>query len=249
RLTGGDVDGDGYFDYVSNAMHGDGFGNQLTNAGELYVFSGRKLSAKLGMLPPDPEPAPVLASSSLSRDGQTVQEAPAGQSGLRVTVTGEGFRPDTEVRINGAVVVARIPNDPQLAATQRIVELDDNPAIKNSVGPLAVRVRHTNPPSELSNEVIAGRLVGPEITAIDPKRKSTGKLVLRIAGRNFQGGATATVLGPNDQPVRIKAVVVQASDSVKVTVRASDAPPSGTPLRVRVVINGIQSNEVIVTTP
>ena len=52
-LAGGDVDGDGYVDYVSNALHGDGFNNLLDSSGNVYIFSGRKLSAKAGFVFPE----------------------------------------------------------------------------------------------------------------------------------------------------------------------------------------------------
>src|SRR5262249_37336779 len=39
RLCGADVDGDGYVDYIANAMHGDGFAQQVTNGGNVYIFS------------------------------------------------------------------------------------------------------------------------------------------------------------------------------------------------------------------
>lgn len=252
RLAGGDVDGDGFVDYIANAMHGDGLNNATTNTGNLYVFSGKKLSARLGFLgpviDPDPDPAPTLATATLSTGGQNnVQQALAGQSNLRITINGTGFRPDTEITVNGAVVIARIPADPQLAATQRVIALDDNPAIKNSVGTLLVRARNTSPASNPTIEVNAGRLVGPEIIEVRDKRKSSGQIQLKIDGANFDEDATVTVLDPNGQQVRLKSVNVDGNDFIKVKISASAAPPRGTPLRVRVVnFNLVVSNEVIV---
>ena len=105
RLTGGDVDGDGYIDYIANAMHGDGFGNGVLNGGNVYIFSGKKLSAKLGMLEPsiptDSRASTCLCDLIVKR--ADVQQANAGQSGLRITVTGTELRADTEVTINGNV--------------------------------------------------------------------------------------------------------------------------------------------------
>jgi hypothetical protein len=251
RLSGGDVDGDGFIDYVSNAMHGDGFGNALENAGNVYIFSGRKLSARLGQLRPDQTPAPVLQSASLlSPQGQPIQQAPAGQSGLRIVVTGTGFRPDSEIRINGTPVTSQIPGDPGLAATQRTINLDDNLAIRNSAGPLAVRARNTQPsPSDLSNQLIAGSLIGPEIAQVKPKRKSSGILLLKVTGSNIPAGAGAQVTA-HGTALELKSVSVSSSSSAQIKVRASSVPPAGTPISVRILgVGGIQSNEVTVAVP
>ena len=190
RLTGGDVDGDGYIDYIANAMHGDGFNNSLTNAGNVYIFSGKKLSAKLGMLPPDQTPTPALTTANLLLNGQIVQQASAGQSGLVIRVNGTGFRADTEIQINGLPVISHAGADPQ----QRLVNLDENTTIRNSAGALTVRARNTIPtPSEFSNQVNAGSLVGPEITSIKVKKKASGLLILKIHGLNFPADATVTI--------------------------------------------------------
>ncbi|HVF92452.1 MAG TPA: hypothetical protein VNH22_20465 [Blastocatellia bacterium] len=248
RLAGGDVDGDGFVDYIANAMHGNGFNQTVPNGGNVYIFSGRKLSASLGMLPVNPDPAPVLTSASLLRNGQPVQQAAAGQSNLRVVVTGTGFRPDTEILINNAPVVSRIPSDPQLAQTQRIVELDENPAIRNSSGQLVARARHTSPPSDPSNEVTAGRLVGPQIERIKIKAKPSGLKILVITGTDFQPGSTVSVTSGNGQAVQTRPPAVGSSTSIKVKIDADSAPPAGTLLRVRVIgPGGVQSNEVVTT--
>ncbi len=243
RLTGGDVDGDGYVDYISNAMHGDGFNRRLTNAGNVYIFSGRKLSEKLGFLFPDPDPAPELAGASLIANGQTVAQAGAGQSGLRITVNGADFRNDTEILINNQVVVSHI--DAQLPTSRRIVELDENLSIRNTVGQLAVRARNTNPPSEVSNEVAAGRLTGPEIASV--RVKGSSALKLTISGSNFLSGDQLSVMDQNGAQVRLKSSSFTSSAQMKAKIRGSDAPPSGTTLRIRVLRPPIQSNEVSVT--
>src|SRR2546423_7109283 len=150
-------------------MHGDGLNNGVTNGGNVYIFSGKKLSARLNMLQdmPDPTPAPAIASATLSVNGQNAQQANAGQSGIRITITGTNLRADTQVTINGRLVVSHLESSP---ARIRI-ELDENPAIKNSAGTLVVRARNTIPSlSSLSNEVVAGRLVGPEITSFTIKK-------------------------------------------------------------------------------
>jgi hypothetical protein len=247
RLWGGDVDGDGYVDYIANAMHGDGAGDGLANAGQVHIFSGKKLSAKLGLLPPPTDPAPTLvASTSLFAGGQPVQQANAGQGGLRVVVNGTNFKPDTQVFINGNLVVSHIPDAP-LAGTQRTVELDENLSVRNSAGNLLVRVK--NPNSNLSNEVNAGRLIGPEITSIRLKVKASGKTVVNINGTNFPVGAGVSVT-VNGQPVTIKGVTVESDVFITAVIKPASAPPSGSILKVRITTaSGVQSNEFSVTKP
>ncbi len=239
RLTGGDVDGDGFVDYIANAMHGDGLGNRSTNTGNVYIFSGKKLSARLGMLPPDDVPAPVISQARLLSNGQAVEQANAGQSGLqiRIAIQGGSVPQDSEVTVNGTVVTW------SAAAGDIIINLDQNLAIRNSVGELVVRVRRTNPPSEFSNQVTAGRLTGPEITSLGVKRKGSGKVKLTIRGTGFQSGSTVTVLNQNGQTVSLKSVTFVSSTQFTVVIKGS-AAPSGTTLRVRVASStGIQSNE------
>ncbi|HWP43991.1 MAG TPA: FG-GAP repeat protein, partial [Blastocatellia bacterium] len=246
RLAGGDVDGDGFIDFISNAMHGDGFNNRLFNAGEVYVFSGRKLSAKLGMLGGGPAPGLEIQSATLLVGGQPVTQANAGQSGIEIRIDGTGFRADTEVLINGAPVISHIPSDAQLA-TRRTVSLDENLTVRNTAGPLRVRVRNTNPPSSESNEVIAGTLVGPEITSLKVKRKRSGVLILKINGSRFQQGMAVTVTREGGQQVPLTSSFV-SSDRLKVKIEASAAPAQGSTIRVRAVTSsGVQTNELVVT--
>ena len=251
RLAGGDVDGDGYIDYVANAMHGDGFSNRFQNAGNVYVFSGKKLSAKLGMLPPADVNPPVLTSATLSNaQGQPLQEANAGANGLRITVNGTGFKPDTQITINGTAVPSHLPADSQLASTQRLVNLDENLAVRNSVGDLVIRARHTNPPSSFSNDVLAGRLIGPQITSIRPKRKASGAFLLKVSGTGFQEGITVQVLDSADLEVPVKSVTLDGSEFLSAKIKASNAPPSGASVRVRILTQtGVASNQVNVTAP
>jgi hypothetical protein len=244
RLTGGDVDGDGYIDYIANAMHGDGFNNSLTNAGNVYIFSGKKLSAKLGMLPPDQTPTPALTTANLLLNGQVVQQALAGQSGLVVRVTGTGFRSDTEIQINGLPVISHTGASPE----QRLVNLDENTIIRNSTGALTVRARNTIPtPSEFSNQVNAGSLIGPEITSIKVKKKASGLLILKIHGVNFPADATVTITA-DGSAVPVQSASFDPPDYASVKISAASAPASGTLMRVRVgTSQGVQSNEFTVT--
>ena len=240
RLTGGDVDGDGFIDYVSNAMHGDGFNNGLFNAGNVYIFSGKKLSAMLGMLPPQQTPVPTLTSVSLLANGQPVQQALAGQNGLRLRIVGGSFRADTEVSINGVVVTSH------LQGADIFVELDENPSIKNSAGTLLVKARNTVPtPSSFSNEINGGRLIGPEITRVKVKKKASGVLILNIFGTNFTSPGTVSVI-VNGSQLALQSTAFEPPDFVQARVSAATAPATGTPMRIRVVTSqGIQSNEVV----
>src|SRR5262249_23439903 len=151
--TGADVDGDGHLDYVANAMHGNGANGNLAHAGNVYIFSGRKLSARLGLLPD----VPVLAGAALSANGVAVNQAPAGQSGLTVTVAGSGLRADTRFTINGGVVGSQAATTSG-ASQQVVISLDDNPDVRNTAGPIVVQAQNTSPSSGLSNSVTAGTL-------------------------------------------------------------------------------------------
>lgn len=246
RLWGGDVDGDGFPDYIANAMHGDGFNNAILNAGNVYIFSGKKLSARLNMLPVDTTPTPQISSATLQVNGQTVQQANAGQSGIRIIINGTNLRADTEVMINGNVVVSHLEGDP---ARIRI-ELDENTAIRNSAGQLMVRARNTTPPpSNFSNQVVAGRLIGPEITAVRIKKKSSGMLIVRVDGSNFPLDGKLEVRA-NGQMVPLKGDKIDESNFTDSKIKKKDAPPAGTTLRVVVrAQNGIASNEGTAVVP
>jgi len=248
RLAGADVDGDGYVDYIANAMHGDGLNNGVLNAGNVYIFSGRKLSAKLGMLPPPQAVTPVLTSARLVLNGVgVVQQANAGQSGLVIEVVGTNTRVDTQVLINGSVVAAPVPN-PNDPNPSFAVFLDANPSIRNSVGPLAVTLRNITPsPSNLSNEIIAGTLVGPTITKVKVKKKASGVLLLNISGSNFPSfGEVSVMVG--DLNIAVQSTAFEPPDFVQAKISAAAAPGAGTSLRIRVITaQGIQSNEVVAT--
>jgi hypothetical protein len=245
RLTGGDVDGDGYVDYIANAMHGDGFNNGVLNGGNVYIFSGKKLSAKLGQLPQSPSPTPQLSGATLTLNGQPVQQANAGQSGLRITITGANLRSDTQVTINGTVVVSHLQAGPPATIT---VELDENTAIRNSAGQLAVSARNTTPPaSNVSNQIIAGTLIGPQINSVKVKKKASGALLLNIFGANFPSdGSVAVTTDSSNVPVQ--SVSFAPPDFVQAKISPTAAPPEGTAMRIRVITaQGIASNELTAT--
>ncbi len=247
RLAGADVDGDGYIDYVANAMHGDGFGNRLQNCGNVYIFSGKKLSARLGMLAPSQAPTPGLTSASLLVNGQIAAEAPAGQGGLRLRITGAPFGSDTEVNINGAAVISHL-QDAAPGSPDIFVELDENPAIRDSAGQLAVRARNTSPaPSNLSNVLIAGRLVGPEITRVKVKKKASGAILLNITGVNFPSDGTVVAVA-NGIQLTFQFTVFEPPDFVQNKLSVVSAPAPGTIILIHLVTpQGIQSNVVMAT--
>jgi hypothetical protein len=246
RLAGADIDGDGYVDYIANAMHGDGLNNGVPNGGNVYIFSGKKLSAKLGVLPAEQAPTPVLTSASLLSNGLAVQQAPAGQSGLLIAISGTNIRTDTEILINGVLVISHPPTGSQPG--QRVVTLDENLAIRNSASTLAVRARNTVPsPSNLSNEVIAGTLVGPMITKVKVKKKASGLLLLNISGSNFPSDGMVSVQVA-DLQLAVQSAAFEPPDFVQAKISAAAAPSPGTAIRIRVITaQGIQSNEVIAT--
>lgn len=250
RLTGGDVDGDGFVDYISNAMRGDGFQNRIINAGEFYVFSGKKLSAKLGLLPTGPEPGPTLVSARLMSGGQIVQQANAGQRGLQVLVEGIGLRGESQISINDMTVSSVFVTDPGVGFPSHRVELDQNASIRDTVGPLTVRAVNVNPPSLPSNPLVAGTLSGPQISSISPKRKGTGALILRVNGTGFQLNMSLSVIGPGGQPVATKSTTVESPEFLRSKIAVGLVQP-GASLRVRTVVTttSVRSNEIIVTAP
>ena len=248
RLTGGDVDGDGYIDYIANAMHGDGLNNGVLNGGNVYIFSGKKLSAKLGMLgPPVPVAPPVLTSARLTLNGQVIQQANTDQPGLVVTIEGTGFKADSEVVIGAFLVNWHFADGSP--GSPIIVELDSNLAVRETAGLLNVRVRNTNPLTAFSNELVAGRLVGLQITSIKVKRKSGGVLLLKISGANFPATGTVSVI-VNGSEIPLKSTSFEGSDFIEVKIGKGVAPPPGSNLHVRVLASGgARSNEFVVVAP
>ncbi len=176
-----------------------------------------------------------------------MQQANAGQSGLRITVTGTELRADTEVTINGNVAQSHLESNP----TRIRIELDENPGIRNSAGQLVVRARNTNPsPSNFSNELTAGRLVGPEITSVTIKRKSSnGQLTLKVSGVNFPLNGSLEVRA-NGQLIKLKSDNIDETGFTDTKVKPKNSPPSGTQLHFVVVgSNGIQSNDFVAVVP
>ena len=251
RLAGADVDGDGYLDYVANAMHGDGAGNTVTDAGNVYIFSGKKLSAKLGLLPVTAT-TPVITSATLSQNGQVIQQAKAGTAGLLVTINGSGFETGLSVFING-IAVNPIAVDPPPPGTppsqQRLVSLDDNAAVKNAAGPLAVTVQNTNPSSPLSNAITAGTLTGPQINKVTVRVKGSGLILLKIFGSSFDPGSSAGVTAPDGSAVPLKAVAVLGSGLMTARI-AGQHFAHGTALLIRVMTpGGVQSQPFSAVVP
>lgn len=245
RLAGGDVDGDGFTDYIANAMHGDGRLNRFVNAGEVYIFSGRKLAQKVGMLSETPE----LIRGQLIVGGQVVSQAAAGQQGVRVVVEGIGLKDDTQILINDTPVISRLSTEPSVGFPRHVVELDENLAIRNSVGQLVARARQTNPPSGLSNEVIAGSLTGPQINSISVKRKLAGPIVIGIDGTGFTTDLSASVTDSAGSNVPLKRFIFVDPTFVRIKIRGADSAP-GQVVRVALITgSGIRSNEVMVTVP
>jgi hypothetical protein len=244
RLAGADVDGDGFVDYVANAMKGDGAGNRIVDAGNVYIFSGRKLSAKLGMLGSTPI-TPVINAAVLKNNvGQTVQQADAGQAGLQVVLQGTGLDANTQVFINNKAVVFNIAVD---TPGVLIVNLDANPTIRNAAGPLAVTAQNAG--TAMSNAVLAGTLIGPQISMVKPRRKPSGLLILKISGSGFKDSATVTVVDAAGQQVAVRSVSFIESDFLQARVEG-DTVSSGATLRLRVVnAGGIQSNEASIVAP
>ncbi|HEY6334020.1 MAG TPA: FG-GAP repeat protein [Blastocatellia bacterium] len=244
RLAGADVNGDGYPDFVVSAQGGDGFNNALTEAGNVYVFSGKDLSSQLGMLQSSP---PVLSQATLSANGTVVTQAPAGQSGLSVTVTGTGFSSTSTFTINGTQVTFTLATNPPSGSVQAVISLDQNLSIRNSIGALVVQARNTTPPSALSNTITAGTLTGPQISSINPT-KSEGIIVLKIIGQGFQQGDTVSVTDSSGA-VPLKAVVFGSASLLKARIGAKQVA-KGTSVTVAVNTSvGIMSNQVSVTVP
>jgi hypothetical protein len=99
----------------------------------------------------------------------------------------------------------------------------------------------------LSNEVSAGRLVGPEITRVKVKKKASGVLLLKIFGVNFPSAGTVAVIA-NGSQLPLQSTFFEPPDFAQAKISAASAPSPGTPLLIRVVTSqAIQSNEVTAT--
>src|SRR4029079_3161578 len=109
--------------------------------GNVYIFSGKKLSARLGMMPTENPTPPVVTYAVLFRggliNGTPVQQAPAGESNLVILINGTGFKTDVQVFVNGSLVVSDPIIDAPAGSTARVVFLDSNPAVLRTAGPLA----------------------------------------------------------------------------------------------------------------
>ena len=245
RFAGADVDGDGYTDYIVNAMRGDGPTNNVEDAGQVYVISGKKLSATLGL--PLAPPAPVLSTATLSLNGSVTAEAPAGQPGLTVTVTGSGISAGPAFTINGVPVNASLSADSG-SSPQAVVNLDQYLSIRNTVGALTVQARNTQPASALSNEVVAGSLTGPEITSASLVHNAGGAYALKVLGQGFKQGYSILVTGPQGA-VPVKSVSFISAGNLKAKIK-NQSFASGSVLSVAVQTQaGVNSNQFSVTTP
>jgi hypothetical protein len=158
------------------------------------------------------------------------------------------LQPGLQIFINDIPVISSLAPDAPPGSLPTWVFLDQNLSVRNSVGPLVVRARNTLPtPSDLSNAVTAGRLVGPEITRVKVKKKASGVLVLNIFGVNFPSAGTVTVIA-NGSQLLLQSTFFEPPDFVQAKISAASAPSPGTALLIRVVSSqGIQSNEVTAT--
>jgi len=246
RMSGADLDGDGYTDLIVNATNGDGFENRAADAGDVYIVSGKKLSAKLGMLL---AAAPRLTRATLFASGQVVQQAVAGTPGLRIEVEGPELRSDTAIDINGVTVVSRFIAGVPPGLPVHSVELDQNPQIRNSLGTLTVHARQTNPQSFVSDPLMAGTLIGPHIDSVGGKRKSSGLIVLKISGTNFPSDPVLLISDGAGNSIAIKSITAAEQNFISARLRAGAAAPGAT---LRVIVSsasGVQSNQVQATAP
>ena len=244
RLAAADVNGDGFLDFVCSAQGGDGFNNTLTEAGNVYVFSGRHLSEQLGMLPS----APVLQQATLSANGAVVAQAPAGQTGLTVTVTGTGFSDTSQFTINTSPVTFTLSPNPPAGSEQAIINLDQNLPIRNSIGPLVVQAQNTVPPSAVSNSITAGTLSGPQITSVVAVPKAGGKILLKVFGQGFKRGDLVSVTDAQGM-VPTKAVTFVSAGALTTKI-ASGLVGAGTQISLTVTTStGVVSNQVNATVP
>jgi len=244
RLAGADVDGDGFVDFVSNAMKGDGATNTIVDAGNVYIFSGKKLSARLGMLGSTPITPAINTAVLKNSSGQTVQQADAGQAGLQVVLQGTGLDANTQVFINLTAVKSIIAVD---TPGVLIVNLDANPAVRDAAGPLAVTAQNAG--TAMSNVILAGTLIGPQISSVKARRKPSGLLLLKISGSGFKDPATVTAVDAAGQPIAVRSVTFIESDFLQARVEG-DTVASGATLRLRVVNGGgVQSNEASIVAP
>jgi hypothetical protein len=103
----GDVDGDDLSDLYLNVMGGDGYQDQLTEAGDLHILSGAALSRAAGR-GPAPTPTPSLCVGDCDDDGSvTVAELIRGvRIALGLDAPGDCLAFDSDG--NGTVSVAEL---------------------------------------------------------------------------------------------------------------------------------------------
>jgi hypothetical protein len=110
----GDTDGDGRTDALLNAMGGDGFGDLLRAAGDVYVLDGRLLSEAAGRDPPAPTPTAGPTTCVGDCDGGGAVTVDELVSGINIAL---GLRPITDCTAFDAGADGKVTVDEILAAT------------------------------------------------------------------------------------------------------------------------------------
>ncbi len=224
-LTVGDVDGDGYLDIIPNSMGGDGSGNRFDAAGDAFAISGKVFAERTGRGPDAP--------TCLSRVTVTpaLKTYYAGEAGIELSLfcDAASFEDGAVVSIRGVEVPTELVSPSEIR-----VSLDDAPEVLTTAGQLTVQVR--NPGAGLSTAVLSITLVGPTIKKIRVT-VSGSEFVLKVKGRNFLEGASATVHDGEGADVATTSVVRKNKKTVMIRI-ARDAIAGGSNLMVFVVNPG-----------
>jgi subtilase family serine protease len=192
-------------------------------------------------IPPPPPPTTLsLSSATLASNGAVVTTAPAGQSGLTVTVIGTGFISGSSFMINGN------PVDCVFSPTETVISLGQNTAVLKLVGPLVVTAQYGTAPTTTSNSITAGTLTGPAISsATATLNKTSGAIVLKVLGQDFQAGDSVSVAIGSDLPVTATTFISPGALKAKINHQRITA---GTVLSVVVITPAaVSSNSFSVT--